>query len=42
MSLCGALWWQARREEEEVRGAHFPEAYAGYKTRVRAIIPFVL
>jgi protein-S-isoprenylcysteine O-methyltransferase Ste14 len=40
ISACGALWWKAR-EEEQVMGSHFP-AYAEYKTRVPAIIPFVL
>jgi protein-S-isoprenylcysteine O-methyltransferase Ste14 len=38
---CGAFWWKAR-QEERVMSAHFPDAYAEYKTRVRAIIPFVL
>ena len=38
---CGALWWKAR-QEERVMTAHFPDAYAEYKTRVHAIIPFVL
>jgi protein-S-isoprenylcysteine O-methyltransferase Ste14 len=41
VSLCGGLWWKAR-QEERVIGRHFPDAYAEYKTRVRAIIPFVL
>ncbi len=37
--LCGALWWKVR-QEERIMSRHFP-AYAEYKTRVRAIIPFV-
>jgi protein-S-isoprenylcysteine O-methyltransferase Ste14 len=41
VSLCGALWWKAR-EEERIMTTHFPDAYAKYKTRVRAIIPFVV
>jgi len=41
VALCGALWWKARLEER-VMSSHFPDAYAKYKTRVRAIIPFVL
>jgi protein-S-isoprenylcysteine O-methyltransferase Ste14 len=40
-SLCGALWWKAR-QEERILSSHFPAAYADYKTRVRAIIPFLL
>jgi len=41
LSLCAALWWKAR-QEERIMSEHFPKAYAEYKTRVRAIIPFVL
>jgi len=41
IALYGGLWWKAR-QEERVMNTHFPEAYAEYKTRVRAIIPFVL
>ncbi len=40
-AVCGALWWKAR-QEEHVMSQHFPGAYPDYKTRVRAIIPFVL
>jgi protein-S-isoprenylcysteine O-methyltransferase Ste14 len=40
-AICGALWWKAR-EEERVMTNYFPEAYAQYKARVHAIIPFVL
>jgi protein-S-isoprenylcysteine O-methyltransferase Ste14 len=39
--LCGGAWWKAR-QEEQIMSKHFPGAYAEYKTRVRAIIPFVL
>lgn len=41
LGLCGGLWWKAR-EEEQIMGRHFPDAYAAYRARVRAIIPFVL
>jgi len=41
VAICGALWWKAR-QEEQVMSRHFPEAYADYRRRVRAIIPFVL
>ena len=41
LSLCGAMWWKAR-EEERMMSRHFPGAYADYRTRVHAIIPFVL
>jgi protein-S-isoprenylcysteine O-methyltransferase Ste14 len=39
-TASAAIWWKARLEERMMR-SHFP-AYAGYKKRVRAIIPFVL
>jgi len=41
IALCGGLWWKAR-QEERIMSSHFPDAYAEYRTRVRAIIPFVL
>ena len=41
LALCGAIWWKAR-DEERIMSRHFPGAYAGYRERVRAIIPFVL
>lgn len=41
IALCGGLWWKAR-QEEWVMNRHFPDAYAEYKQRVHAIIPFVL
>ena len=41
VALCGGLWWKARAEER-IMSAHFPDAYAAYKRRVHAIIPFVL
>jgi protein-S-isoprenylcysteine O-methyltransferase Ste14 len=40
-SVCGAIWWKAR-QEERIMSRHFPDAYAEYRTRVHAIIPFVL
>jgi protein-S-isoprenylcysteine O-methyltransferase Ste14 len=39
--MCGAVWWKAR-QEERIMSRHFPDSYADYKMRVRAIIPFVL
>ena len=41
VALCGGLWWKAR-QEERIMSRHFPDAYAQYKTRVHAIVPFVL
>ncbi|HEY5196622.1 MAG TPA: isoprenylcysteine carboxylmethyltransferase family protein [Solirubrobacteraceae bacterium] len=41
VSLGGALWWKARLEER-IMSRHFPDTYGDYRTRVRAIIPFVL
>ncbi len=41
VSLCAGLWWKAR-QEEQVMSRHFSGAYADYKRRVRAVIPFVL
>jgi protein-S-isoprenylcysteine O-methyltransferase Ste14 len=40
-TVCAALWWKARLEEQ-IMSRHFADAYADYKQRVRAIIPFVL
>ena len=39
--LCCALWSKARREEQ-IMTAHFPDAYAVYRSRVHAVIPFLL
>jgi protein-S-isoprenylcysteine O-methyltransferase Ste14 len=41
LALCAGLWWKAR-EEEQIMSSHFPAAYAQYKARVHAIVPFVL
>ena len=41
VALCGGIWWKARQEERTM-SRHFPVAYAEYKARVRAIIPFLL
>ncbi len=41
LALCGGLWWKSR-QEEQMMSKHFPYAYAEYKMRVHAIIPFVL
>jgi protein-S-isoprenylcysteine O-methyltransferase Ste14 len=41
VALCGGLWWKAR-QEERIMSRHFPDEYAEYKARVRAIVPFVL
>ncbi len=40
-ALCAALWWKAR-QEEQIIGRHFPEAYRDYAARVSAVIPHVL
>jgi protein-S-isoprenylcysteine O-methyltransferase Ste14 len=40
-SICSAVWWKVR-QEEQIMSEHFPDAYAKYRMRVRAIIPFVL
>lgn len=40
-ALCGGLRRKAR-QEERIMSRHFPDTYAEYKTRVCAIIPFVL
>jgi protein-S-isoprenylcysteine O-methyltransferase Ste14 len=41
VGLCGSLWWKAR-QEERIMASHFPGAYADYRARVHAIVPFVL
>ncbi len=41
VGVCGALWWKAR-QEERIMSRHFPDAYAEYRTRVHAIVPFLL
>jgi len=41
VALCGGVWWNAR-QEERIMSKHFPHAYAEYRTRVRAFVPFVL
>ncbi len=41
LALCAGLWWKAR-QEERIMVRHFPDAYAEYRKRVHAIIPFVL
>ncbi len=41
VGLCGGVWWKAR-QEERIMSRHFPGAYADYKKRVHAIVPFVL
>jgi protein-S-isoprenylcysteine O-methyltransferase Ste14 len=40
-AFCATIWWKAR-QEERIMSRHFPDAYAAYKMRVHAIIPFVL
>lgn len=40
-AMCCAVWWKAR-QEERLMTRHFPDAYASYKLRVHAIVPFVL
>jgi protein-S-isoprenylcysteine O-methyltransferase Ste14 len=41
VALCCMFWLKAR-EEECMMDTHFPDAYAEYKARVHAIVPFVL
>jgi protein-S-isoprenylcysteine O-methyltransferase Ste14 len=41
LALCTGLWWKAR-QEEQIMTRHFPDAYAAYKARVHAIVPFLL
>jgi protein-S-isoprenylcysteine O-methyltransferase Ste14 len=41
LALCAAFWSKARAEEA-IMSRHFPVEYAAYRTRVRAIIPFLL
>jgi protein-S-isoprenylcysteine O-methyltransferase Ste14 len=41
ITTCAAIWWKARLEER-VMTKHFPDTYAAYRARVRAIVPFVL
>lgn len=41
LALCAGLWWKAR-QEERIMLKHFPDAYAEYRKRVHAIVPFVL
>jgi protein-S-isoprenylcysteine O-methyltransferase Ste14 len=40
-TTCAAVWWKVHLEER-IMDTHFPAAYADYRARVRAIIPFVL
>ena len=39
-TLCFAAFWIKSRQEEKILSTHFPE-YAEYRTRVKALIPFV-
>jgi protein-S-isoprenylcysteine O-methyltransferase Ste14 len=41
VGLSGAFWVKAR-QEEKIMELHFPTAYAEYKARVPAIIPFLM
>jgi protein-S-isoprenylcysteine O-methyltransferase Ste14 len=40
LTLGAALWWKVHLEEE-VMNTHFPDAYADYRSRTPAIIPFL-
>ncbi len=40
--LTTALLWGKLRREEQLMSAHFPEAYAAYRRRTRALIPFLV
>jgi protein-S-isoprenylcysteine O-methyltransferase Ste14 len=41
VALCVGLWSKAR-QEEQIMSSHFPTAYAEYRARVHAIVPFLL
>jgi protein-S-isoprenylcysteine O-methyltransferase Ste14 len=41
VALSAGLWFKSL-QEEQIMSRHFPDAYAEYKARVRALIPFVL
>lgn len=40
--LCVAGFWLRARDEERLMMRQFPEAYAAYRRRVKALIPYVL
>ncbi|MGA3145773.1 MAG: isoprenylcysteine carboxylmethyltransferase family protein, partial [Verrucomicrobiota bacterium] len=35
------IYWQRLRQEEALLTKHFPETYPGYKSRTKALIPFL-
>jgi protein-S-isoprenylcysteine O-methyltransferase Ste14 len=38
---CVGTWWKLHREEAMLT-KHFPEAYQAYKSRTKALLPFIL
>ncbi len=41
-ALCFASFWIKLRQEEALLMRHFPKDYAAYRTRVKALVPFVI
>ena|ERR1039458_3617128 len=39
--ICFLVYWQRLRQEEALLTKHFPETYPGYKSRTKALIPFL-
>lgn len=39
--ICFLVYWQKLRQEEALLTRHFPETYPGYKSRTKALIPFL-
>jgi protein-S-isoprenylcysteine O-methyltransferase Ste14 len=40
-SLVAASFWIKLRQEETLMIRHFPNDYPAYKTRVKALVPFL-
>ncbi len=39
--ICFVIYWRRMRQEEALLTRHFPEAYPAYKSRTKALIPFL-
>jgi protein-S-isoprenylcysteine O-methyltransferase Ste14 len=39
--ICFLIYWQRLRQEEVLLTKHFPETYPAYKSRTKALIPFL-
>jgi protein-S-isoprenylcysteine O-methyltransferase Ste14 len=39
--ICFLVYWQKLRQEEALLTKHFPETYPAYKSRTKALIPFL-